>query len=417
MPPQRFSLRLAHIADLHLGAGYSHGDEDKGGVNSRLVDFRAAWVRSCRQMVDADVDLVALAGDAFDTAKPTPTEMAAFRAGLNVLCDANIPMVAVVGNHDLPKATGRTDAVEIFDGWRSLVRVVSQPTMIDWEFPETNPDGSYTVVEHLPVAVFPWPTRAWMAARCENWDTMDMDTQHQKMVDESLKALWGLGAQAQQAAGPLGSILVGHMPISGSVVGAEQSTSFLREPVLPLPELRGLPFRYQAWGHLHKAQELEPHIRYAGAIERTDFAEEIEDKGWWLVDLTEDGVRTEWCSSSPRPFLTIELPDPTAWEGTLSMLAGFLPGAVVRVRYQATPEVARTVDHGGIRRALYAAGAVKVHGPFAQIEHVVTRLENPVDEETSPLAGWRAWGRLQGYDTTQLERLDRKVVEALEVLA
>ncbi len=89
------SLRIAHVADVHLGAGYVHGDEDRGGVNSRLVDFREAWVRSCRQMVTERVDLVLFAGDAFRDSKPTPTEEAAFRAGLDILAEAGILVIAV----------------------------------------------------------------------------------------------------------------------------------------------------------------------------------------------------------------------------------------------------------------------------------------------------------------------------------
>lgn len=410
MPRQRSSLRLAHCADLHIGAGYAHGDEDRGGVNSRLVDFKDAWVRSCKQMVAEDVDLVALAGDAFDTAKPTPTEQAAFRAGLDVLADANIHLVAVVGNHDIPRQPGRTHALKIFNGYRGDVTVIDRPQVV--------------TIKGVPVACLPWVSRAHVSAQDPDFEKLSLDEQNARIVELSLAVLRKLGAEAEQAAGPLGCVLLAHGSIAGSAIGAEGSTQFLREAVLPLPELRGLPFRYQAWGHLHRAQVLTPNIRYAGSIERTDFSEAAEDKGWFLIDLSAnaDGspgyaLGTAWRSSSPRTFVDLDLPDPTAWQTDLSALNGNVAGAVVRVRYQATPEVARTVDHGGIRRALYAAGAVKVHGPFATVTHDVARPENPVDEETSPLAGWREWARLQGYDTTQFERLDRKVVEALEVVA
>lgn len=410
MPQPLSSIRLAHVADLHIGAGYAQGDEDKGGVNSRLVDFRDAWARSCRQMVDEEVDLVLMAGDAFDTAKPTPTEQAAFRAGLDMLANASIHLVAVVGNHDLARQPGRTDALKIFDGYRDLVTVVDRPQVFgpDW------------FGFGIPVACLPWVSRAHVSAQDPDFQKLTLDEQNARIVELSLAVLRKLGAEAEQAAGPLGCVLLAHGSIAGSAIGAEGSTQFLREPVLPLPELRGLPFRAQCWGHLHRAQILHdqlPSIRYSGSIERTDFAEAGEDKGWFLIALSLENEFISWRSSSPRPFLTIDLPAPATWETDLSALNGNVAGAVVRVRYQATPEVARTVDHGGIRRALYAAGAQKVHGPFATVTHDVARPENPVDEETSPLAGWREWARPQGMDTTQFERLDRKVLEALEALA
>ncbi|MBN1319379.1 MAG: metallophosphoesterase, partial [Thermoleophilia bacterium] len=247
------SLRIAHCGDLHLGAGYAHGDEDKGGVNSRLVDFREAWVRSCRQMVEDDVGLVLLAGDVFESAKPTPTELAAFRAGLDILIDADIPTEMIPGNHDLPRQAGRTSALRIFDNYRGRVNLRERPTTL-------------RSTSSCPVAIayFPYPMRAHIAAADPVFEKLTLDEQNQNMVDLSLATIRGLAAEADQQAGPLGCILLGHAAITGSTIGAEQSTMFLREPVLPLAELRGLPFRYQAWGHLHRAQELEPGIRYSG---------------------------------------------------------------------------------------------------------------------------------------------------------
>ncbi len=412
------SIRLAHVADPHLGSGYHLGDEDRGGVNSRLRDFRDAWVRSCEQMVTEGVDLVLFAGDAFRDSKPSPTEQQAFRDGLDVLCDAEIPMVAIVGNHDLPRAPGRTHALAIFDGYRDYVMVVDRPQVIAG-------DGITVPLPKLPIpiACLPWPSRAHLAAADPEFERLTIDEQNARIVELSLAVLRKLGAEAEAAAGPLGCVLLAHGSIAGSAVGAAGSTQFFREPVLPLSELRGLPFRYQAWGHLHRAQDLEPHIRYAGSLERLDFAEATEDKGWWLIDLSTNAdsggctFGTAWRSSNPRPFVDLELTEPTAWEAGVASLNGALPGAIVRVRYEATPEQARAVDHAGIRRALYQGGALKVHGPIATLRHAVAERESTLSEETDVLTGWQEYANGQGLTGAQRERLDRLVHDALGVLA
>lgn len=406
-PTSGSSLRLAHVADVHMGASYVHGDEDKGGVNSRLVDFREAWVRSCRQMVEDAVGLVLFAGDGFRDAKPTPTEQAALRQGIEELAGAEIPIVMITGNHDQPRQVGRTHALEIFDEYSS-VTIVDGPGVPQRGWPS------------LAIACFPYPNRAHIAAQDPEFEKLGLDEQNARMVELSLTTLRGLAAEAEKSAGPFGSVLLGHAAISGSAIGAEQGTLFLREPVLPLSELRGLPFRYQAWGHLHKAQELEKHIRYSGSVERTDFAEAQEDKGWWLVELNEDPSKdfVQWRSSNPRPFLDMEVEDPSEWGKSLPDRlygTGATEGAIVRVTYTATPEEARTVDHAAIRRALLSAGAAKVHGPFAKIERTVTAQSAEVTEETDVLTGWMEWADLQGLGGPQRERLDRKVGESLEV--
>jgi len=400
------SIRLAHVADLHIGASYHLGDEDRGGLNSRLRDFRDAWVRSCEQMVAEHVDLVLFAGDAFETCKPTPTEQQAFRDGLDVLCDAGIVVVAIVGNHDLPRAPGRTHALAIFDGYRDRVHVSDRPEVIPFH-----------LTLGLSVACLPWFSRAHIAAGDPDFDHLTLDEQNQHIVDLSLAVLRRLGAEAEAQAGPLGSVLLAHGSIAGSVVGAESSTQFFRDPVLPLSELRGLPFAYQAWGHLHRAQTLATRINYSGSIERTDFAEATEGKGWWLVSLGEDPQDDDciWHSSSPRPFVDLNFPDPAAWPESIGKLSDWYTGAIVRVKYQATPEVARAMDHAAVRRALYAAGAQKVHGPIAQIVHSVTEAAPTLTEETDVFSGWSEWADRQGIEEVDRERLDRQVREALEV--
>ena len=240
------SIRIAHTADWHLGASSAQGDEDRQGINSRLIDFREAIKRSCRQMVAEQVDLVLFAGDGFRDSKPTPTEQAVFRAGLDVLCDAGTPVIAITGNHELPKAVGRTNALAIFDGYRALVTVVDRPQVLVHHF-----EGAV-----LPVACMPWHSRAHLAAADPEFERLTLDEQNAKIVALSLEVLRGLGAQAEILAGPYGSILVAHGTIGGSQIGAQQSTAFLREPVLPISELRGLPFSALLCGHLHLAQSI-----------------------------------------------------------------------------------------------------------------------------------------------------------------
>ncbi|MBN1631918.1 MAG: metallophosphoesterase, partial [Thermoleophilia bacterium] len=257
------SLRIAHVADLHIGSSYAHGDDDRGGVNSRLVDFRNAWVRSCHKMVAEAVDLVVFAGDAFRNCSPTPTEEAAFRAGLDVLADADIQVIATLGNHDIPKAVGRTDALEGFAGYRGCFTLVTRPQVIVHEVARLG--GA-----RIPVACFPYPMRSHLAAADPGFEKLTIDEQNAKIVALSLEVLRSLGAEAESLAGIFGCVLIAHGTIHGSQIGAQQSTAFLREPVLPISELRGLPFTAQCWGHLHRAQsfgdkrfEIGDHIRYS----------------------------------------------------------------------------------------------------------------------------------------------------------
>lgn len=72
------------------------------------------------------------------------------------------------------------------------------------------------------------------------------------------------------------------------------------------------PFDYVALGHLHRHQNLNPNgypaVVYSGSIERIDFGERKEEKGFCLVSIPEKGKATYTFIPVPtRPFIQIEV--------------------------------------------------------------------------------------------------------------
>ncbi len=412
-PTSPSSLRIAHIGDLHIGGSYGLGDEDTGGVNSRLLDVGAAWVRSCEQMVADKVDLVLFPGDAFETSKPTPTEEAAFAEGLRILIAAGIRIIGCVGNHESPRLVGREHGLAIFNDFEGSEALFADRSGL------VRPEQ---IGLPIAVAILPHINPAHLAARDPAYAALGIDDRSHYLVEKMLEVLRGLAFEAGQSNPPLGAVLIAHGNIAGSAIGAEQSTLLLRDPVLPLPEIESLGFRYQAWCHLHKAQQLTPTIAYSGAIERCNFSEVTDpDKGFWIVDITEAGVTTEWRSSSPRPLIDVEIKDPTNWQASLpgSEEEGrVIHGAIVRIKYSATPEIHKTVDQDAIRRAFYADGAKKVYGPVVTvIREANNGAGSDLTEEVGALEAWRQFAALQEIKGKDLDRLEALLREALEVAA
>lgn len=407
-------LRIGHVADLHLGASYHLGDEDAGGVNFRLRDFEAAWVAACKAMVAAHVRLCVVAGDIFDNPKPTPTEIMAFMRGLDVFRQNNIDIVIIPGNHDLPRQIGRKDSVAMFDDRHSYddaqVFVIDRPGVLD-----------PVMALGVEIACFPYPMRAHVAARDPEFAKLTIDEQNECIVELSLKTLRMLDAEAEKRHARFGSILVAHGAISGSKV-AHTETRFFREPVLPLSELQGFSFRCQCWGHLHMPQALSPGIAYSGSIEACDFSEGTHKHGWWLITLDEnpDLDEMEFQEVETRPLVDIDLADwgPADWQDAVKRAidGNEIDGSIVRVKYKATLEVRKTIDDAAIKRALLAAGAVKVHGPIVETIHTVTEHVNVVTEEADMHEAWKAWAVLQGVEEARFARLDEKVKKAMEVV-
>ena len=92
-------LTFTHAGDLHLG-NYQ-GKISAGGINSRFLDFVSSYQEMIDYTINNKMDFCLITGDLFRTKEPTPSELDAFALGIYKLMNCNIPVVIVLGNHDI----------------------------------------------------------------------------------------------------------------------------------------------------------------------------------------------------------------------------------------------------------------------------------------------------------------------------
>jgi exonuclease SbcD len=155
-------------------------------------------------------------------------------------------------------------------------------------------------------------------------------------------------------------ILAAHLHAREARDGAERSLTVGTDPLIPVERIAISPFDYVALGHIHAHQSLfvRPPVVYPGSIERVNFGEEREEKGFVLADVTAGGC--DWAFrpfTHTRRFITIEAnaltDDPT--EITLRQIErrrAEIPDAVVRVRVQMSLQNQALFDLARIREAL-----------------------------------------------------------------
>jgi exonuclease SbcD len=101
-------IRLLHLADVHLGRPFQMLGE-KGAAQRRALE--EALARAVDLAIAAGVHLVLIAGDLFDSAKPSPATVAVAARELRRLDEARIRVALVAGNHDVT-SDGRLAAAE-----------------------------------------------------------------------------------------------------------------------------------------------------------------------------------------------------------------------------------------------------------------------------------------------------------------
>lgn len=168
---------------------------------------------------------------------------------------------------------------------------------------------------------------------------------------------------------------------------------------------------YVALGHIHRHQEWgrEPRVVYAGSLERVDFGEEKDDKGFCVVELDPSlpqGRREtgfEFVPVSARRFLTVsvDIPrddlDPTATV-VRAIQSRHFEGAVVRVLIKVPADLEGHLRDGEIRGALEGA-------------HYVAAISREIaDQARTRLGASRAQG-LEPREALRLYLESRKTPE------
>jgi len=305
-------MKIIHFADLHLGVETYGRIDPATGLSTRLNDFLAVFDELVDYALKNKADLVLFCGDAYKSREPTQTQQREFARRINRLATAGIPVLLLTGNHDLPNAIGRATATEIFDTLAvKNVYVASKPET----YKISTAGGTIQIV------AVPWLRRSTLLAS-EDTKNLNVEQINQRIQDAITEVISNKAAELDPS---LPAILAAHVSVGTAKAGSESMMSIGQEPILLLSSVALPAFDYIALGHIHKQQVLNenPPAVYAGSLERIDFGEENDAKGFYVVDITtkKNGKRKvtyEFHPVNARRFLTIQLDikeeetDPTA---------------------------------------------------------------------------------------------------------
>lgn len=400
-------MKILCIPDLHaFPTAYDRPLED--GLTTRMVD----WLRSAQALADLaireKVGLAVAPGDFFMTPRPPARAIIEVAHLFKCLESAGIPVVGCAGNHDVP-GPGQAGPVDVIARLGSPRWGVTTPQVVTAEA---------NTGEKVQVAVLPWTKPAAILQDADGAGDLI-----QRTTDALVAIVRMLAAQLDPG---LPAILIGHWALSGARLSSgEYLTS--GEPAIPVPELAGLPFRAVIMGHIHRPQILAdggggPVVLHTGAFQRIDFGEEDDRRGAYIVDI-ETG-EAAWHDLPVRRFLTIDLDaadvdwiapggNPAAPLSKWSAERNLVADAIVRVRYRATEELARQIDHGALIRVLERLGAHHVAGVYPEIMRSERTRAEGLTEQTSPLQALDRWLSLRGELSDELRAEVRAAAEAL----
>ncbi|MFL6335590.1 MAG: exonuclease SbcCD subunit D [Pyrinomonadaceae bacterium] len=278
-------IKFLHMSDVHLGCR-------RYNIEERTKDFFRSWYDVINNhAIPNEVDFVLIAGDFFDRRNIDPQTMNHALAGLQILKDNGIPVVAIEGNHD------RRDAVSDYSWMRSFSQagffILLEPARAD-----------ETVENALPWQMVPWDEESKTGSYIDikgarifgtHWYGTSANAA-MPMLAESLRAARGEG---------LFHILLLHTDVEGQLNRPIPALSVER-----LKELRTL-VDYVALGHTHKKFEIDNWAFNPGSLEACSIDEYREQRGLYLVEVDDErAVKATFINDYvQRPFdrLTVDV--------------------------------------------------------------------------------------------------------------
>ncbi len=335
-------IRIAHLADTHLGYRALHRIDPATGRNQRALDVEAAYTAVVDDILRQEVDLVVHGGDVFHHTRPSWGSLGHFVRQTRRLVEAGLPTVVIAGNHDTPRLRTSGSAFSVLQLALPDVRLVTEYDLEEVPYPDL--DLLVTAVPHGALTN-PNPPTPYPQADRRN-------------------------------------LLLTHGLVPGAIKrrnepGEEELSGALLDP----------NFDYVALGHYHVWGAQGHNAWYSGSTERTGWGDLDATPGYVVTTL---GAPGETPRVEHRPIATrpMRLLAPVPAEGMeareladliLGQAAALrLPDAMVRVRVDGAARPTRREVEAIVRReAASVVWSLEVRAPT---EGVLTIFgERPTD--------------------------------------
>ncbi|HSE68062.1 MAG TPA: DNA repair exonuclease [Gemmatimonadales bacterium] len=335
-------MKLAHLADLHLGFRQYHR-QTPTGLNQREADAAEAFRRAIDGVIAAAPEIVIIAGDLFHSVRPTNQAILVAYQQLYRLREAlpSAPVILISGNHDSPRSQETGSILQLFKELK--VHVVDQ---------------------------------GWESISFPQLDLRVMAVSHEALVGPERPKFQPEGSERYH-------VLVLHGEVEGVFPTDRTAVDFGGASLQP-GELTGENWSYVALGHYHVQHQVGPRVWYSGSLdyvstnpwgELKDEAErKVEGKAWLLVDL-ESGK----AERKPVPLArrVIDLPRLDGIGLVAAELDALVAEAVANVPGGITDEVVRQVVYNVPRSVGRAMNYQTVRAYKAQALHYQLDLRRP----------------------------------------
>ena len=245
-------MKILCIADLHIGVKSYSKIDPKTHFTYRELEALNNFKKIVDICIDSNIPVLLIAGDVYHTSISSPSLQDEVNKIIFYASENNISVLILDGNHDLKKLDTAVSALKPVNTFQ-LKNVIHTK---DWL------DTSLTINNETVRFVF--------------LPTYTNNEQVKELLDLHLPA-------KSKPKNP--TIVIGHFTTQGASLNDWLVAE--NEEYIDIKNFSNRGISFVVLGHLHKPQVLKkksPMIFYTGSLQRVDFNEEEQEKGYWIIN-------------------------------------------------------------------------------------------------------------------------------------
>jgi len=318
--------KILFVSDIHIGIRYSFRVDLRTGISDRTLDFINALARVVDYAINEEIDIFVISGDLYDRVTIGPTLLRLVREKIwKPLIKSNIPVVLVGGNHDSP---------QMIEKGSPFGEVTLIPNSTAVRKPQTFNVTALHSKEEIGFVLLPYMTATQAVTYAEKY--MKEEYEKEEHMARSQEFYRTIVNRYVSRLDTKIKIIVGHFFVESSKIGIipypdQLPHEFIfKRDMLPLDQVDLAVF-----GHIHTPQTLcDEKVLIPGSLERVDFGETDEDKGFYIFDTKQDSLK--FISNNPRGLVKLYIEVSEVTEKPTDYILNFLQqenlkDAIVRI--------------------------------------------------------------------------------------
>lgn len=329
------------VGDVHEGINFGYRPDPKTGVTDRAMDIHKNFAFTAQYAIEHKSKLFVVLGDLFDRTHVSPVFREMVRKDvIEPLGKEGIEVWILAGNHDQPRSMAKSTSLDDFRGY-SHVKIFRTPK-IKRERIEGK-DVGFIIVPYLH------PDQIAERIRKE----LGKEVKREEVFKEA-RSWWK--EWIKNSADELDTdvkILFGHYHVEGAMLSAFNRIQYLPSEFSFTRDMIPESVDLAVFAHIHLHQSLTGKIVYVGSVERIDWGEREENKGFLSLDLESKGW--DFIKLKTRDMLKIDIDlskSEDLTEDIIKNLQQDLKGKMVRLHVKGIEGFRARVDERRLEKEL-----------------------------------------------------------------